>query len=162
MKIVTEPNTILHQKCAKVKKFDKSLHDFAIEMIDALRKYNGVGLSAVQLGKPINMTVIEYIPQNMDENSKKELRANESIPLMILVNAKITKFSDKTYIAPEGCLSLPEKEYPIKRSCEVHVLAQDINGERVKIRARDFFARILQHELDHANGILITDKIYHD
>lgn len=162
MKIVTEPNKILHEKCTKVKKFDKRLHDFAIEMIDALHKYNGVGLSAVQLGKPINLTVIEYLPENMDEQSRKELRANEPIPMIILVNAKITKYSEDTYVAPEGCLSLPDKEYLVKRSNEVHVLAQDINGERVKIRARNFFARVLQHELDHANGLLITDKIYHE
>lgn len=160
MKIVTEPNNLLHKKCAKVKQFDKKLHDFAVDMINALHEYNGVGLSAVQVGKPINLTVIEYLPKNMDEDSRKELKADEAIPLIVLVNAKITKYSKETYIASEGCLSVPGKEFPVKRSIEVHVLAQDINGDRVKIRARNFFARVLQHEIDHANGILITDKIY--
>jgi len=159
LNVVTVPNPLLHQKSAKVKKFDKSLKDLALAMVEIMKANNGVGLSAVQVGKLIKLTVVEYIPQNMDEESKKALKAHRPFPLTFLVNPKITKFSKTTHIGDEGCLSLPEVEVPVKRAVEINVLAQDLEGNRIKIRARDYHARILQHEIDHLNGILITDKI---
>lgn len=159
MNIVTEPAKILHQQSKKVKKFDKKLADLALEMIEIMRENNGVGLSAVQVGKLIRISVIEYKLKNMDEKCIKKLRAEDEIPLTILINPKVTKFSREKYTADEGCLSLPKLELPIKRSCEVNVLAQDLSGNKIKIRARNFFARVLQHEIDHTNGILITDYV---
>lgn len=159
MKIVTEPDKRLHRVSKKVKKFDKKLASFALDMVDAMREGNGVGLSAVQVGKNIRLSVIEYKPKKMDQECIDELRAEDEIPLTILVNPKITKYSKETHIADEGCLSLPGLEVPVERACEINVLAQDLEGNRVKIRAKDFHARVLQHEIDHTNGILITDKI---
>jgi peptide deformylase len=159
LQIITSPNPLLHKKSAKVKKFDKALEDLAIEMVEMMKSHEGVGLSAVQVGKPICLTVIEYIPQNMDADAREELRAQKPIRLTFLVNPKITKLSKETYIGEEGCLSLPGINIPIKRSVEANVLAYDLAGNRIKIRAKDFFARVLQHEIDHLNGILITDKI---
>ena len=159
MKIVTEPNPKLHKPSKKVRIFDKKLAEVALEMVNAMRENNGVGLSAIQVGKAIRLSVIEYKPKNMDEESICELRAQDAVPLTILINPKITKYSKEKHTADEGCLSLPEVEIPVERAVEVNVLAQDLEGNKVKIRARDFYARILQHEIDHTNGILITDKI---
>ncbi len=158
MKIFTEPNKILHKPSKKVKKFDEKLTRLALDMVETMRTQNGVGLSAIQVGKPIRLSVIEFKPKKMDQECVDELRANEPVPLTILVNPKITKYSRNKYTADEGCLSLPGLEIPIERSLEVNVLAQDIEGNKIKIRAKDFYARILQHEIDHTNGILITDK----
>lgn len=158
IRIITEPNPLLHKKSKKVKKFDKKLTDLALSMAEIMRSNDGVGLSAIQVGKPIRLTVIEYMPKNMDEKCREELRAHDEIPLVFLVNPVITKYSKDTHIGDEGCLSLPNIQIPVKRSTEVNVLAYDLKGERLKIRARDFFARVLQHEIDHTNGIIITDK----
>lgn len=158
LQIVTEPNNLLHQKSAKIKKFDKKLTDLALAMTEIMRANDGVGLSAVQVGKSVRLTVIEYMPQNMDEKCREELRAHHEIPLVYLVNPVITKKSRETHIGDEGCLSLPNIQIPVERSCEVNVLAYDLEGKRLRIRARDFFARVLQHEIDHLDGILITDR----
>jgi peptide deformylase len=159
MKLIIEPNPKLRQISKKIKKFDKNLEKLALSMIETMRKENGVGLSAIQIGKPVKLSVIEFQKKKMDQQCIEEMRAYNEIPLTILVNPKITKYSKNSYIASEGCLSLPKIEIPIKRSAEVNVLAYDLQGNRIKIRARDFFARILQHEIDHTNGILITDRI---
>lgn len=159
MKIITEPNPKLHKPSKKVKVFDQKLIDLALQMVDMMREHNGVGLSAVQIGKNIRLSVIEYKPRKMDKECIEELRAQDPIPLTILVNPKITKYSKDKHTADEGCLSLPNTEIPVERASEINVLAQDIEGNRIKIRAKNFFARVLQHEIDHTNGILITDKI---
>lgn len=158
LNIITEPNKILHKKCAKIKKFDEKLRKLVLDMTETMRAGNGAGLAAPQIGKLIKIICIEYDPDKTDENYKKKLRAYEAIPLTILINPKITKASNETYIGPEGCLSLPGVELNIKRSCEISVIAQDSTGKKIRIRARDFFARLLQHEIDHLDGILITGK----
>lgn len=157
LKIVTNKK-FLHQKSKKIKKFDKKLEQLACDMIEIMKEKDGVGLSAVQIGKLIKMTVVEYNPQKMDKEYINELKAYDSIPLTIIVNPKITFYSKEKYIADEGCLSLPETILPISRSNEIHVLAYDLKGNRIKIRAKNFFARVLQHEIDHLEGILITDR----
>lgn len=158
LNIFTEPSLVLHKKCAKVKKFDEKLSKLVLDMTETMRIGNGAGLAAPQIGKLIKIICVEYDPDKTDEKYKKELRAYDKIPLTILVNPKITKLSKETYIGPEGCLSLPKVELDIKRSCEINVIAQDITGKKIRVRARDFFARLLQHEIDHLDGILITDR----
>lgn len=158
LNIYTEPNPVLHKKCFKVKKFDEKLSKLALDMTETMRAGNGAGLAAPQVGKLLKLLCIEYDPEKTEEKYKINLRAYKKIPLTILVNPKITKFSKETHIGLEGCLSLPDTELDIKRSCEISVIAQDIMGNRLRIRARDFFARLLQHEIDHLDGILITDR----
>ncbi len=161
MKIIVEPNEILHQKCAKVKNFDSELEKLAQNMTETLFANNGVGLAAPQIGKAIKMIVIEFNPErfkDQEDEDKNERQAEKPIPLTILVNPKIISFSVETETQEEGCLSLPKIEIPINRALGVKVLAQDIKGNRIKIKAKGLFARALQHEIDHLEGILITDK----
>lgn len=166
LNIYTEPNPFLHQKCQKVTKFDAELKKLAQDMIETLFSNDGIGLAAPQIGKTIRLIVVEYNPERFtgkNSYSKKLMEGKEAkklkkIPLTVLVNPKITNCSLETEIADEGCLSLPNIEIPIKRSLKINVLAQDLDGNRLKIRTRDLFARILQHEIDHLDGILITDK----
>lgn len=164
LNILTEPNPILHKKCAKIKKFDVKLKEFANNMVENLFANNGVGLAAPQLGKTIRLIVLEFNPQRfadlMNEEEKNETDNLEvNIPLTILVNPKIISTNKNTDVMEEGCLSLPKKEFPVRRFTEVKILAQDLEGNRLKIKARGLFARILQHEIDHLEGILISDKI---
>ena len=163
LNILTEPNPILHKKCAKVNKFDAAIKNLANDMVETLFADNGVGLAAPQLGKTIRMLVLEFNPKRfadlIDEEEKKEKINNEIIPLTILVNPKIISHNKITDVMEEGCLSLPKKEFPVRRFTEIKVLAQDVNGNRIKIKAKSLFARVLQHEIDHLSGILITDKI---
>lgn len=162
LKVITEPNKILHTRSQKVKKFDDSLEILAKQLIEIMRENSGVGLSAVQVGKLLRMVVVEYLPEFMTKENRIKLNAYEALPLTVLVNPKITKISKETNIGCEGCLSLPQKELNIVRPNEISLIAQNIKGEKIRVRARNYHARIIMHELDHLEGILITDKIHEE
>lgn len=147
--LILVPNPILKQKAQKVSDFGPSLRTLADKMTKVMRENNGMGLAAPQIGESKRMIVVEYEPPK-DESG--------AIPHTILVNPTITDSSRETEVLDEGCLSIPGLEVPVRRSLQVNVLAENLDGKRIKIRAKDLFARILQHEIDHLNGILITEK----
>jgi len=158
LEILTEPNPILHQKAKVVKIFDENLRKLARDISETLFDVHGtIGLAAPQVGKLSRLIAVEFDPKRYF--SEKELKKckEEAIPLTVLVNPKITWKSKDMDISEEGCLSLPDIELPIKRHKEIHVLAQDIFGNKIKIRAKGYFARVIQHEIDHLEGILLTD-----
>jgi methionyl-tRNA formyltransferase len=158
LEILTEPNPILHEKSKKVKNFDDNLKKLAYAMAKTVSETNGtVGLAAPQVGKNIRLIVIEFDPRKYLDENEKETCKESAIPLTILVNPKITWKSKEIEFGEEGCMSLPDIELPINRHKEVHVIANDISGKKIKIRAKGYFARVLQHEIDHLDGILITD-----
>ncbi len=143
------PNEILRQKTHSVRTFGSDLQPLANDMRAVMKANNGMGLAAVQVSDLRRLIIVEY-PGDAEENEK-------SIPFTILINPKVTKASKETSTMKEGCLSVPSVEIPIARAREVTVLAQNIKGDSVKIRAKGIFARILQHEIDHLNNILIVD-----
>ncbi len=149
--IITIPNPILRQRAQKVSKFDEALRLLAANMVEMMRKYDGVGLAAPQIGVSKRMIVLEFNPT--EEESEKPF------PLTILVNPSITKYSKEKVVMLEGCLSLPDIEVEVERPKEVNVAGQDLEGKTVKIRAKGILARVLQHEIDHLNGVLFTDHI---
>lgn len=164
--ILTEPNPLLHQKCEKVKIFNDALKQFADDMVEIMFQNKGIGLAAPQLGKTIRLLTIEFNPERFEETTSKKLKTKDggiepdqkAIPLTIICNPKIISCSKETSIHEEGCLSLPKIEIPIERANSVKVLGQDLKGNRLKIKAKGLFGRILQHEIDHLDGILITDR----
>lgn len=135
--------------------FDESLSTLADEMLDIMHQNVGMGLAANQLGSPLDLLVIEFLPAKADQ---KEDRTLKPIPKVVLCNAKVTKFSREKDVMVEGCLSLPGLELLVERSSGVTVEAQDLTGKPVTIKAKGLLARILQHEIDHLNGILFTDR----
>jgi len=158
MKIVTEPDKLLHQKSKKIRTVTKEIRELALKMQEIKELGKGVGLSAVQIGKPIRLIVVGYTPKNQDDEKCRDTM-DEEVPFLELINPKITNFSRETEILDEGCLSVPGIEIPIRRSLSVNVLAQDLDGHRLKIRAKGLLARVLQHEIDHLDGIIITDRV---
>jgi len=158
LEILTEPNPILHEKCKKVKHFDDKLKKLAHDMTEKIFNERGtIGLAAPQVGELIQMIVVEFDPKKYLSEEEQENYHEKAIPLTILVNPKITWRSKEKEFADEGCMSLPDIELSIERHKEIHVIAENLDGQKIKIRAKDYFARVLQHEIDHLNGILITD-----
>lgn len=155
--IILAPNPILKQKARKVTDFGSNLRALSEAMVKIMREYNGMGLAAPQINQSVRLIVIEYEPNKKGEYSE---RSESAIPLTILVNPSVTDSSRQTDWMDEGCLSIPGVEVPVQRPKEVNVLAQDTAGNRVKIRAKGLYARILQHEIDHLDGILMTQKAY--
>jgi len=118
-------------------------------MLVTLRDAPGVGLAAPQVGIDQRVTVIEY-PDDED-------RPEETMRTYELINPEIIK-AKGAEVGQEGCLSIPGYAADVERATYVLVRAQDRNGKEFRLKAYDWLARIFQHEIDHLQGVLMTDK----
>jgi len=142
LKIRTYPDPVLKKKAAPVTDFGPAMQKLFDDMIATMHVSDGVGLAAPQIG--ISQQIFIACPT---------LRHAEE---HVMVNAVIEKKSG-TAIASEGCLSLPGISGEIARATKLRLTFQDRLGKEHAIEVEDFFARIIQHEMDHLNGILLID-----
>lgn len=131
------------------------------DMRDTMRAAPGVGLAAPQIGESLQLVVIEDPPAYHAKLSADELaaREREAVPFHVLVNPTLTMRTDETVAAFEGCLSFAGFSMVVPRVRKVRVEALDENGQRVVKVATGWYARILQHEVDHLNGIVCCDRM---
>ncbi len=134
---------VLRTPAAPVTTFDQALFDEASEMVAMMHDARGVGLAAPQVGKLRRLIVIDP--------------GEESAPVA-LVNPEITWRSDDEELGPEGCLSIGEISVEVPRATSIRLTAQDVEGNPLEIEAQEFTARVIQHEIDHLDGILILDR----
>ncbi len=156
-KIVIVPDEILRQKTEKVTVFDQSLQDLAQDLIDTVRNAQepeGAGLSANQIGVSKSVCVVRKFREDVDGQP-----STEEAEIIVMVNPKIIKASKETEADWEGCLSIPDKYGRVRRPKKIKVKYQDTTGRQRTINMSNFFARVVQHEIDHLNGILFTDKV---
>lgn len=144
LKIITQPNPILRKKSVEInfaeitsRKFKSLISSMAKTMV----KTAGVGLAAPQIGRNIRLAVI---------NSKNGV--------FCLINPKITKKSWARELAEEGCLSLPGIFGKVKRPKKISLTYYNQDGKKIKLTSQGLMARVLQHEIDHLDGILFIDK----
>jgi peptide deformylase len=142
MDILEHPNPALKQHAIDVDPTtDKELVRLVQAMAQAMYEAPGVGLAATQVGVQKRVVVIDVDDQ-----------------LLALCNPDISECSEETEVDDEGCLSLPGITVPVERPLRCVCTALDIKGKPVKIEAEGFLARVLQHETDHLNGLLIIDR----
>ena len=147
--IITIPHPTLRKKAEQVTDFGAETQQLIDDMIITLHEESGAGLAAPQVNVTQQVILVEYGSEEDD-----------SIPptLYVAVNPKITRFSQELVIGAEGCLSIPGLMGEIERSQEIVVEGQDRHGEPLKMNLRGWVARIFQHEIDHLEGILFTDR----
>ncbi len=145
LKIVTIPDPILNKKTSLIKTIDKEILELVQQMMEICRKANGIGLAAPQIGKSIRLCII-----NLE---------HMGLPPFALINPKITKKSWKKVEMEEGCLSIPGVFGIVKRPQKITVEAQNLKGEKTKFTADGLLSRVIQHEVDHLDGILFTSKM---
>jgi peptide deformylase len=147
--IIIVPHPTLRKKAEKVTDFGPELQQLIEDMIDTLHEESGAGLAAPQVNVSKQVIVVEFGSEE-----------DEEIPpeLYVTINPKITRFSQQMVTGAEGCLSVPGLMGEVDRSEEVVVEGQDRNGEPLKMSLQGWAARIFQHEIDHINGILYTDR----
>jgi len=134
--------SILHTKAKKVTRFDATVERLVKDMWDTMYEAPGVGLAAPQIGIPLRVLVAEY----EDEHA-------------VLINPEIVKQEGEEK-GTEGCLSIPGYQgLNVRRATKVVVKGRNEKGTPVKITAEGWFARVLQHEIDHLDGILYTDRL---
>ncbi len=149
MKITKFPNKILSNKVKQVpleniKNGQLSL--LILNMRNTMKEHRGVGLAANQVGEDLSIFVIE--PTLAEENKVPD----------VYINPEITEYSKDSDEMEEGCLSIPEYYKPIKRAKKIKIKFIDENGKKVKLKARGFLARVLQHETDHLSGLTIKNR----
>ena len=140
-------NEILRTVSQPVKKIDKSLVKFIEDMKETMEKSNGIGLAAPQVGKNIRVVVTKF-----NHDTKNEL-------ILGMINPVILSRSKEEEIGEEGCLSVPKKFDNVVRSKDILLKYEDVKGRENMLKLSGLNARIIQHEIDHLDGILFVDKI---
>jgi peptide deformylase len=139
--ILTAEAPILRERARKVTQFDASLHRLLDDMLETMRDAPGIGLAANQIGVPLQVAIIEL-----------EGKVTE------LVNPQIVRASGEI-VDWEGCLSIPGFVAEVTRSAKVTVKAKNRHGKEFRVKGEELFARALQHEIDHLNGVLYIDYL---
>jgi len=145
LKIYTGAAPVLRRKAKPIRKVDARLRKLAADMLDTMRDAPGVGLAAPQIGISERLIVVEYEERQF-----------------ALVNPAITWRSEDTEVGEEGCLSLPTLYGDVERARNVRVQGLDLHNKRVTFEAEEWLARIFQHEVDHLDGVLFTDRMAPD
>jgi peptide deformylase len=156
--IVHLPEPILRRKAKPVTKFDKDLQILIEDMIETMREAPGVGLAAPQVNVPLRLAVIEYAGGEGDEEEKNADSPAKPRKLYVIVNPEITKVSEEKVLGVEGCLSIPGLVGEVERHEMIQVKALNRHGKPFKVKVNGWMARIFQHEIDHLNGVLFTDR----
>ncbi|MGB7737294.1 MAG: peptide deformylase [Thermoguttaceae bacterium] len=146
LRILKYPHPALRHKCKLLRRFDNDLKNVVREMFDLMYEQKGVGLAASQVGLPYRFFII-----NLEGDPAKA-------PEHVFINPVISRRSG-TVEKEEGCLSFPEIYAPVKRSEKLVLSAFDLKGEEINYDLDGFFARAVQHENDHLDGVLFTDRL---
>jgi peptide deformylase len=147
--IVFTPDPVLRRKAHKITRFDQDLQTLIDDMVETMRAAPGVGLAAPQVNVSERLIVVEYGKEEDDEAPKK---------LFVLINPEIIEASEEKVMGTEACLSIPRMMGDVERSQQLTIKGYNRQGKAVKIKAKGWLARIFQHEIDHLEGVLFTDR----
>jgi peptide deformylase len=138
-----------------------SIQQLIEEMRDTMREAPGVGLAAPQIGESIQLAVIEDRAEYLNGLPEEELaeRQRFAIPFHVIINPKLSFLDNSSAQFFEGCLSLEGLGAIVDRALNVRVECLNERGDQVTINAHGWYARILQHEIDHLNGTLYVDRM---
>jgi peptide deformylase len=148
MKIITSAK-ILRKKSQNISKITPQIKRLIKEMAKTLKENNGVGLAAPQVGEFLRLFIVE-IPKT---------DYSPGFPLTVFINPQIKEKSKEIKTDEEGCLSLPNIWGQVPRYQKIKVEALNEKGEKFSLFCEDFLARVIQHEIDHLDGILFIDRI---
>ncbi|MFM7099957.1 MAG: peptide deformylase [Verrucomicrobiota bacterium] len=159
--VVKDGDPVLRRRGTPVGEFDEALRSFVADMFETMYAAKGVGLAAQQVGRSVQVTVLD-VRGIKDRPSQLWLNGAEAdvdalMPLA-LINPVIRSLGPRV-TGPEGCLSFPEIYGDVERPAEVEVSAVNEQGKPVEFRAGGLLARAVQHEVDHLNGILFIDRM---
>ena len=147
LEILTYPNTFLSRPTKPVENIDGKIQDLIKDMASTMYDAPGIGLAAIQLGH--NKSLLVY-----DVSPKDEKRS-----LQVLINPRIISKEGTIISEEEGCLSVPDFRADVKRSASILVEGYDREGKPLRIEAEGLLSLVLQHEIDHLNGVLFIDRL---
>lgn len=147
LKIYEYPDPVLRKRTDRITTFDETLTKLVEDMAETMYNAPGIGLAAPQIGQSIKLIVVD-IPEKSDDEKE----------YMVMVNPVIIGH-EGSQLDEEGCLSVPELTANVKRYKGVTVSYQDIEGHTKELSTEDRFSVVLQHEIDHLNGVLFLDHL---
>ncbi|MGB2929375.1 MAG: peptide deformylase [Desulfobacterales bacterium] len=147
LNILTYPDKFLSEPTKPVENIDEKIQNLIKDMASIMYQAPGIGLAAIQVG--INKSLLIY-----DVSPRDEKRS-----LQVLINPRIVESEGTTISEDEGCLSVPDFKANVKRAASVLVEGSDSKEKPLRIEAEGLLAVVLQHEIDHLNGILFIDRI---
>ena len=154
--IIKIPNVTLNTRCVEIEKITPEIKTLIQDLKDTLEAADnpkGAGLAAPQIGVTKRVCVVRrFISDPKDPTIEK-------IKEYVLVNPVIVSKSKETAVWWEACMSIDDTFGRVERADKIKVEGQDENGEKIKINTSGFFARVIQHEIDHLDGILFTSKV---
>lgn len=150
LKLYEYPSEVLRKKCERVTKVDDELRLFLDDMLETMYADRGCGLAAPQVGVSKRIIVLDPNPSDEDFSARRP---------MYLINPEIIWRSEETVLFNEGCLSLPDQRAEVERNEKVRVHYTDYDGREQEILADDLLAIIMQHEIDHLDGVLYIDHL---
>ncbi len=149
--VLLVPDARLKEICAPVEKFDESLHELVRDLDDTRRDNVAcVGIAAPQIGAVVRVAIVD--------TSQHKKFGSDSRGYHILINPEIIERSGER-LGREGCLSLPDFTANVKRAAQITLRFQDLQGAWHELQTSDFEAVVVQHEIDHLDGILFLDRV---
>ena len=148
--IVSIPDPVLRRKAKKITALDKDLQTLIDDMVETMREAPGVGLAAPQVGVSTRLIVVEYQQDEEDDESPRKL--------FVVLNPEIVSASEEVETGVEACLSIPRIQGEVERNLKIVVKGLNRQGKPIKLKLSGWMARIFQHEIDHLEGVLFTDR----
>jgi peptide deformylase len=148
--ILLEGDPKLRQKSIRIRHVDDSLRKLAADMHETMDDAPGVGLAGPQVGH-MRRIIVVHVPAEYQGEGEQEIRST-------LINPEIVKSHGRD-VAPEGCLSIPGWVGDVPRAELITVKAVNLDNREIRIKARGYYARVIQHEIDHLDGILFVDRV---
>jgi peptide deformylase len=147
LKILTYPDKFLSEPTKPVENIDEKIQNLIKDMASIMYQAPGIGLAAIQVGINKSLLVYDISPRDGERS------------LQVLINPRIVESEGTTISEDEGCLSVPDFRANVKRSASVLVEGVDSKEKPLRLEAHGLLAVVLQHEIDHLNGILFIDRI---
>ena len=157
--IVAYGDPVLRKMATAIEKSHPNLEELIDNMWETMYNAHGVGLAAPQIGQPIRLFIVDTTPfADDDELSKEEQKALKGFR-KVFINAQIEEETGKEWAFNEGCLSIPDVREDVNRKDTINITYVDEKFEKHKETYDGLLARVIQHEYDHIEGVLFTDKL---
>ena len=158
MPVITAGAKVLKQQAQPVLQVNEEIRTLAADMITSMRAFDGIGLAAPQVGVSKRLVVLEVPDDESEDLSPGEKAMLPQMP-MVLVNPRLIGRSDTLCERDEGCLSVPGIYAPVVRSERVVLQSELLDGSTIEYECGGLLGRCIQHELDHLDGFIFTDRL---
>jgi peptide deformylase len=158
LSIVTYPDSVLKKVADPVEVFDESIHQLIRDMADTLYSVHGIGLAAPQVGVSKRLLIYDLERKDLEEGLTDEERIKHR-NYKVIINPEVISAENEVLSEKEGCLSVPGFSADVQRFQKIHIKALDENEKELNIDTDEYLGIVLQHEMDHLDGILLVDHV---